>query len=1130
MTAKEASDRDARSRLARLLSDHRRAPQFFPLSFPQQRLWFMERLEGTRGYTLNLALRLLGPLDRRALARAVEGLVERQAALRTVFLEADGEPMQAVLPAADFLRSRSVFEVLDLRLEGEGGEGILRAALDRPFDLGRGPLFRALLLMLDDERYELLIHLHHIVADGASMEILARELSELYEAARQGRRSRLEALPASYGEFSRWQRRRMAGEELERLGEAWRRRLAGAPLVLELPSDRPRPARPSGAGGLLPFRLSPELSAAVGERAKRSGCTPFQVWATAFFAFLHRMTEDRDFLVGVPVAGRPRQEVEGLVGFFVNTVVLRGRPRPAATFAESLEQVVADSVEAFDHQDLPFDKLVEILDPPRDSRHAPVVQVSFQLQSTPVPLPGFAGLTAQRLELDPGTSTLDLALYLEGATPGDPAGALAYAQWNGDVFDAATVERWVRHFLTLARGGAEEPSLRLRDLPLLTAQERRQLAEESRTPALSPRPAAGILGQVHRQWQATPEAIALDGREEPWTYDRLWQRSGELAGRLQAAGVGSEVVVGVLLQRPCVQVASLLAVLRSGGVYLPLEPGLPPARLAYLLEDSGASCVVTDTVGRKQLEGLASQGEGRRLRVLDPSESAASSPGGELREPPPEAGSYLIYTSGTTGRPKGVVVGHGALAEHCRAAAQLYGIVAGEGVLHFASIGFDTALEQVLPALTRGARVVLRPSEMWSGAELWQVVKEKEVAVANLSTAYWQQVSREWEEAGVDLAGSPLRLVIAGGEAMAPEAAAAWLRRFPSGSPRLLNAYGPTEATVTATTGRAEAAEELSSRVTVTVGRPLAGRGAWVVDRWLQPSAAGATGQLALGGCLAREYWQRPRATAERFVPDPFSLRPGERLYLTGDLARRRSDGDLAIVGRRDRQLKLRGFRVEPEEIEAALLAVPPVMQAAVVVRPAAASADSGSADWRLLAYVAASVGEEGSEAAVLEERILESLGRQLPAFMLPSRVLVLPALPLNANGKVDRRALPEPSLGQGAAGRPFEAPSGPTEELVAEIWQELLGAEQVGRRDDFFSLGGHSLLATQTVSRLREVLGVELPLRTLFENPTVAALAGEIAALEAARSGPDLPALEAVVRDGPLPLSFAQQRLWFIE
>ncbi|MFP5286705.1 MAG: amino acid adenylation domain-containing protein, partial [Thermoanaerobaculia bacterium] len=757
---------------------------------------------------------------------------------------------------------------------------------------------------------------------------------------------------------------------------------------------------------------------------------------------------------GAPVASRHRPELERLLGLFVDTVVLRGRfGGGCPTFRELLSRTRETALAAFAHQDLPLGRLVAELRPERGASHNPLFQVMFALQGTP-PRGLALGLDAAPVDPGPATAMFDLTLTVEE----DRAVALEY---DADLFDAATAESLLGAFLTLLAGAVAEPERRVSEIP--HGLPRTLMDGHGH---LDPRPCVQLIALRAAE---SPQAVALVLGDREMTYGELDRRSSLLAQRLRRLGVGPEVVVGVPAERSFELVVSLLAVWKAGGVYLPLDPGLPPERLAYLLEDSGARIVI----GK-----------------LEPASRERASPSPTSEEVLLESLAYVLYTSGSTGGPKPVGVTHAALAEHVLAAADLLELTERDRVLFFASPAFDVSLEELLPPLVRGAAVVLRGPELWPPSDFSRVAEALGLTVADLPTAYWRQWVRE----------SPsmppaLRLVTVGGEAMPPEEARLW----PTGV-RLLNAYGPTEAVITAT----------SREVTgsVSLGRPLPGRRAVVLDLYGQLQPAGAAGELCLGGVLARGYLGRPDLTAQRFVPDPWSPEPGGRLYLTGDLARVRSDGTLEYLGRLDRQLKVRGIRIEPGEIEAALLLHPEVREAAVDLRP------GPSGDPMLVAWIAGTASDLQSHLRGL-----------LPEALIPAAFVPVSALPLNTAGKVDRRALPSPEA-PGAAGGALLTP---TEERLAALWAEVLGIERIGPEDSFFALGGHSLLAVRVLSRLRQLLGADLPLRTLFAAPTVRALARAVDAV-VQRPESALPPLERGPEGGLAPLSFPQQRLWFLD
>ncbi|HKV10762.1 MAG TPA: amino acid adenylation domain-containing protein, partial [Thermoanaerobaculia bacterium] len=839
----------------------------------------------------------------------------------------------------------------------------------------------------------------------------------------------------------------------------------------------------SDRGGSVPVSFSAETARALRGVSRGGGATLFMTLLAAFQTLLLRTGSGEDLPVGAPVAGRDRVETERLIGFFVNTVVLRGELSGDPPFGALLGRVREATLSAFSHQDLPFEKLVEELAPERSLSHAPLVQVSFALQNAPLGPLALPGLSLTPLAFDRGIAQFDLGLTLS-----EEGGALqGELDYSADLFDRATVERLARWLGTLAQGIAAAPETRLSELPLLSAAERRQLVVEWNG-APAPRGGRLLADLVAAQAVRSPEAAALLGPGgERVTYAELDRRAEALARRLAGMGIGPDVPVGVCLERSVELGVALLGLWKAGGAFLPLDPGLPAERLALLIEDSGAPVVLP-------------------LDLPD-AETADGEPAGA------DAASlaWVLYTSGSTGRPKPVGVAHGVAADHLAHVAGLWELGPGDRVLQFASPGFDVWMEDTVPALLSGATVVIRGPELWEPVSLLSRVAELGISVLNLPTAYWHSWVRELE--GAELPpGLPLRLVVVGGEARSPEATRQWLRT-PLAGIRLLDGYGPTEAVVTATF----AAVSPETAGAVLLGRPLAGRSAYVLDPRGGLLPAGGQGELCLGGpLLARGYLGRPDLTAERFVPDPFAAEPGGRLYRTGDLARRRSEGDVELFGRVDHQVKVRGFRIETGEVEAALTREPEVAEAVVLALPGA------SGERRLVAYAVPAPGAEPT-AAALRER----LAARLPVYMVPSAFAFLDALPVTPNGKVDRKALAriEPEAGEEGA-----APArNPVEEILAGLWEELLGGRRAGSGDNFFDLGGHSLLATRVVSRVRQALGVELQVREIFERPTLGALAGLVARRLGA-GAPEAPPLGPRSGTGPVPLSFAQSRLWFLD
>ncbi|HEX5758263.1 MAG TPA: amino acid adenylation domain-containing protein [Thermoanaerobaculia bacterium] len=1080
-----------------------------PASFAQERLWFLDRLDGGgAAYNVPAAVRLRGRLDAAALHAALLGVVARHEALRTTFAaDRSGGPgvVQVVAPAL-----APPLPLVDAASADDPEAELRRLAAEeaaRPFDLERGPLLRAALVRLAPAEHVLLLTLHHIVADGWSMGVLLRELGALYGAAIAGGPDPLPPLPVQYADFAVWQRGWLAGETLERQLAYWREALAGAPQVLELPADRPRPAAQTFRGGRARLLLPPETAAALAARARRRGTTLVMVRLAGVQVLLHRLTGRDDLLVGSPIANRNRREVEGLIGFFVNTLVLRGRPEAELPFAALLARAREATLDAYAHQNLPFEKLVENLQPRRELSHAPLFQVLVLLQNAPLAPPELPGLALQAFEVEGDTAKFDLTLaFLEGRE-----GLAAVAEHNRDLFDGATVARWLGHLARLLAAAAADPSVPVGDLPLLSAAERQAvLADWSEGEALGKISGEeGLLhGLVAAQAARTPERRALvwapeAGERAELTYAELDGAAQRLARRLAALGVGPEVRVGVALARTADLPVALLAILKAGGAYVPLDPSYPPARLALMIDDARTGqagfVILTQSHLRERLAEMALP-SGTALVCVDDLEAAAPMPLASLTQPSSGNLAYLIYTSGSTGRPKGVAIEHRSAAAFVRWARGRFSDAELAGVFASTSINFDLSVYELFVPLAWGGTVVLGDNAL----SLATTPAAGEVTLVNTVPSAMAELLRLGavppSVRTVNLAGEPLRKALA-------------QRIHDLGSvERVWNLYGPSEDTTYSTFALAAPGAESEP----TIGRAVGGSRAYVLDRRLHPCPPGVPGELYLGGeGLARGYLHRPELTAESFVPDPFAAAPGARLYRTGDLARWLPAGELEFLGRIDHQVKLRGFRIELGEIEAALAAHPAVRETVVLAR------EDEPGEKRLVAYV---VPREGAlDLAELRGHLV----RRLPDYMVPAAFVVLPALPLTPNGKVDRKALPAPAW---EAGERPAAPRTPAEELVAGIWTDVLRRPDVGPEDDFFALGGHSLLATQVVSRVRDVFGVELPLRKLFELPTVAAFAGHLEALQRAAEGPPPPPIARRVWSGPAPASFAQERLWFLE
>jgi amino acid adenylation domain-containing protein/thioester reductase-like protein len=1030
-----------------------------PLSFAQERLWVLHQLApGSAAYNVPLVLRLEGALDPAVLARTLDALVVRHEPLRTALVAGPTDPEQVIAPAAPLAwETEDLGALPPAERDAALGQRVAEEAA-RPFDLARAPLVRVLLLRAAPEDHVLVLTLHHAVCDGWSLGVLAREASALYAAFAAGLPSPLPPLAVQYADFAAWQRARLDGEGLAAGLAFWRDQLADAPAALELPTDRPRPAVPSFRGALRSFQLGPALTAAVASLARAEGATPFMVLLAAFQALLARVSGQDDVSVGTPIANRPRLETEGLVGFFVNTLALRTRLAGVPTFRALVARVRETALAAYAHQEVPFELVVDAVAPARDPGRSPLVQVMLAVHNTPQPPLDLGGLRVSPLALASATAKFDLTLSLvpdgEGLT-----GALEYST---DLFDDATAARLVALFETLLAGATAEPDAPLAGLPLLDAAERRRLLVEwSGTTAPLPERACAhdLVAAVAAR---TPHGVAVDYEGEALDYAALDARANRLAHHLRDLGVGPDVVVAVALERSLDLVVAVLGVLRAGGAYLPLDPAAPAPHLAAIVEDARPAVLVVrdasplpEAAPPPRVVALAHDAEAIAVRPASAPETGVG----------PDHLAYVIHTSGSSGRPKGVGVAHRGLVNLALHQGAAFGLGPGSRVLQFAALGFDATVSELFTTLAHGATLCLAPPErLQPGPELVALLRAREISLVTLPPCVLAVLVPE--------ALPALATVVAAGERCPAAVVARWApgRRF-------VNAYGPTETTVCATLG-----DCLPGAADPSIGRPLPNLRVFVLDPRGEPVPIGVAGELHVGGVgVARGYLGRDDLTAERFVTSVLPEAAGLRLYRTGDGARWRADGTLEFLGRLDDQVKLRGFRVEPADVEAALRREPGVRDAAVVLR------EDGAAGPALVAYVTGTTAPAELRAA---------LRASLPAYLVPSAVIALEALPRTAHGKVDRRALPPP----GAAGGPaFVAPRTPTEAALARLWGEALGVERIGRDDDFFDLGGHSLAAARLIAAIHDTLGVRVPIASLVHAPTVAAFA---AALERGELG----------------------------
>jgi len=1044
--------------LARTLDERGAEFGVFPLSAAQSRMWLLDELRpGSPVSNVPFAYRVSGELDIPALEAALADVVRRHESLRTVFVTVGDEPRQIVLPDQPVRVSVTRPEPGARTDEWTARARAAEAA--RPFDLATGPLLRAHLLLPPAGEPVLLLTFHHIVCDGWSMAIVFADLSRSYAARVSGTAPGLPELPLQYADFAVWQRDRLAGQARSRLVGFWREQLDGLPPLLELPADAPRPATRTFQGAQEEFRWERDLSDAVDRFCRAEGVTPFVVLLAAFTAVVQRYTGRTDIPIATVLANRNRLETEQLVGFFANTVVLRTRVPGPVGLRELVRTVRAAADAAQEHQDLPFEALVEELRPQRDPSYDPVAQVLFVLQDGPAAVPELTGATLEPVATHSGTAKFDLTFSV-WQLPREQGGGLAGAvEYSTPLFERETVRRLLGHVRTLLAAALAEPDRPLGDLPMLTVAEQEQL--RAWNPVDPPVDQGVDAVELIEGWaDRSPRLPALVAGETAYDYGELEERANRLGNHLRRSGVRPGSLVGVALDRSAELPVAFLAVLKAGAVYLPLDPAYPEERLSYMIGDAGMSALITRS-------GLLRAAVAPEVLVVDldgcEARIAACPPDRPRRTPHPDDAAYVIYTSGSTGRPKGTVVPHRGLRNCALAKNEVYGLGPGDTVLQSASASFDASISEFLLALAAGARLCLAPrEELLPGPDLARTVRTYGVSAAILPPSALGVM-----EPG-DLPG--LRTLIVVGEACPPEVVAGWApgRAF-------YDAYGPTESTIWATVARCDGSEYRPP-----IGRPIRGIQAHVLDEAQRPVPIGVPGELYLGGLgVVRGYLGRPGLTAERFLPDPFSGRAGARLYRTGDLVRRLPDGALDYLGRTDRQLKVRGHRIEPGEIEKQLDRLPGVTRSVVTMR----QEPSGHA--RLVAHLQAD--RTGDAPAPEPEAVRRALAGVLPEFMLPSAVVVLDALPLTDNGKVDVARLPAPAR---AATRQRSRPASALERDIAHCWQELLGATDIGPHENFFDLGGNSLLLSKARVRLGAVLGRDIPALLLFRHPTVHDLA----------------------------------------
>ncbi|GAB2810444.1 hypothetical protein GCM10027091_47990 [Streptomyces daliensis] len=1050
-----------------------------PVSWAQLRMWFLDQLEPDNSlYNVPAAWRVKGPLDVPALEAALDEVIRRHDVLRSVYGTHGGLPVLQVVPHTSVPLHLS--DVSDAADPEAAAIALLDADAEQPFDLELGPLVRTGLIRLAAREHILMVTLHHIVADGWSLDVLLTELSALYEAFREGRPSPLPALPIQYADFAAWQRTWLQGDVLDGHLDFWREYLDGAPASIDLPTDRPRPQISTYAGAIVPFELPAELSDQLRALSERHGVTLFMTMAAAFNVLLHRFSRQDDVCIGYAVGNRDHIETEDLIGLFVNTLVMRSRVKPGDTFLDALHQVRESMLDADAHKDLPFEKLVEELRPQRDLSRHPVFQVSYSYSTThgsrksSSSLPGLGrreitlpGADISLVEADVSFSKFDLSLFISETGAGN--GLEGDFEFSTDLFDRGSVEGLVRAFGVLLEGVVADVGVGVGVVGLLSEGERGVLVSGGWNGLELGWREGACVHELFEEWvgvDADSVAVVCGGVE--WSYGVVNGRADGLAGVLRGLGVGPESLVGVCVGRSVDVVVGLLGVLKAGGGYVPLDPSYPGERLGFMVGDCGARVVVTESGLRDEVLGWLGDSS---VVVVCVDEVGASSVGvssvGVSSGVVASNVAYCIYTSGSTGRPKGVGLTHANAVAFVEWAREVFGSDLSR-VLAGTSVCFDLSVFEIFGPLCTGGTVVLARDAL--------ALTEGESGDPELVNTVPSAARALLETGGIP---SSVRTINLAGEPLPAELADRLHRALPGVT--VNNLYGPTEYTTYATWCEVEAG---ASRV--TVGRPVANTRVYVLDALGEPVPVGVAGEVFLSGVgLARGYWARPGLTAERFVPDPFGA-AGERMYRTGDLARYLSDGRLEYLGRLDAQVKVRGFRIELGEIESALLETPGV------IRAAAAAPESATGDAQLVGYVVPETGTDpgpgpAPDPEALREAALSRLRDKLPSYMIPQQLMVLDELPLTPNGKTDRKALPAPEADRAEVHTP---PSTPTEVALAGIWADVLHQDGIGVHDNFFALGGHSLLATQVIARIRKELGVDVRVQKFFQSSTIAEVA----------------------------------------
>jgi amino acid adenylation domain-containing protein len=1043
------------------------------LSFAQQRFWFIEQLSIDNSVNnLKVAFRLVGQLDVTALEWSLGEIVRRHEILRTTFDLADGKPTQLIKACAPLSSRAQIFAlpIVDLQdlpeIERESAaQQKLTQLAQQPFDLAQSSLIGAVVIRLSPEVHQAIFTMHHIIGDGVSIEIFLQELTALYTACANDRSSPLSDLPIQYADFAVWQHQRLESGILAAQLDYWKQQLSGSLPILQLPTDRSRPPIQTHRGSYQFFELPQHLAVDLQSLSQRAGVTLFMTCLAAFQTLLYRYSGQEDIIIGTPISGRNRTEIEGSIGCFINTLALRTNLEHNPSFQELLSRVQQVALAAYAHQDLPFEKLIEELNPARDLSRSPLFQVMFIFENQPRDNWALPGLTITPIALPSTISNFDITLDLQATATGIKGGI----EYNTDLFDPTTIERMLGHFQILLAGIVANPAQRIADLPLLTPAEQAQmLVEWNHTHRDYPNTCIHQLFEA--QVARTPTAIAVVCEDDSITYHQLNRRANQLADRLHRMGVTADVLVGILMERSIEMVVGLLGILKAGGAYVPLDPNYPPARLSYMLADAGVEILVTQP---ELLSTLPVHSAQVVCLAANWHTGGDYSPENLDRDVCPANLAYVLYTSGSTGQPKGVAIEHRNVVNFLQTMRHAPGLKPEDILMAVTTISFDiAALEFYLPLIV-GAKVVVVPRAVaLDAALLLSELAKSQASIMQATPATWQLLL-----AGGWSADYPLK-VLCGGEALSAQLA----QQILATESELWNLYGPTETTIWSTIYKLGTAKTLatSSDALVSIGRPIANTQIYILNQQLQPTPIGVPGELFIGGAgVVRGYLNRPELTAAKFIPNPFSTDPAARLYKTGDLARYLSDGNIEFLGRIDDLVKVRGFRIELGEIETALSQHSMVHQAVVIAREI--SPDHKS----LIAYI---VPRQNCTPTPNEFRSF--LSEQLPEYMIPSIFLLLETFPLTANGKIDRRALPIPDRASLELEATFISPTDGLELQLTQIWERVLGIQPIGTSDNFFNLGGHSLLAVQLFVEIEQTFGKNLPLATLFQTPTIAQLA----------------------------------------